>query len=98
MSRDLATSLQEAEQLIARLPDLSAGEAEEVARAAELTHENAQASAELAAELAAASAKLAALQDAHGALAEAALAHKAALAAAAAAAASAKGGGGGGAS
>lgn len=96
MSKDLAASLQEAEQLIARLPDLPASEAAEVAAAAALTQQNAEASAELAAELAAASAKLATLQDAHGALAEAALAHKAAVAAAAAAAA--KSGGAGGAS
>lgn len=47
----------------------------------ELLQQNASAAAELQAELAAAGAKLAQLQDAHGVLAEAALAQRAAAAA-----------------
>lgn len=85
MARDLTTALQEVESSILRLPPMPASEAEEVAQAVVLMQQNAFASAELAAELAAARAKLARLQDAHGALAEAALCHRAAAAAAAAA-------------
>lgn len=85
MARDLTTALQEVESSILRLPPMPASEAEEVAQAVVLMQQNADASAELAAELAAARAKLARLQDAHGALAEAALCHRAAAAAAAAA-------------
>ena len=85
MARDLTSALQEVESSILRLPPMPASEAEEVSQAVELMRQNAEASEELAAELAAARAKLAKLQDAHGALAEAALCHRAAAAAAAAA-------------
>lgn len=95
MSRDLTASLQEVEGLIQRLPQLPASEPAEVAQAVALMQQNAVAAAELAAELATAGTKLAQLQEAHGALAEAALAHKAAAAAAAAAAVEKSGGSGG---
>lgn len=85
MARDLTAALQEVESSIQRLPPMAASEAEEVGQAVDLMRQNAEASAELAAELAAARAKLARLQEAHGALAEAALCHRAAAAAAAAA-------------
>ena len=84
MARDLTAALQDVEASIQQLPPLAASEAEEVAQAAALMQQNADASAELAAELAAAQAKLARLQEAHGALAEAALCQRAAVAAAAA--------------
>lgn len=103
MSRDLLSGLTEIEQLIQRLPQLGgSSEAGEVAQAVSLLQQNAEAAEELEREVAAAGAKLAQLQDAHGALAEVALSHRAATAAATAAAAAAaaeaaaKGGGNGG--
>ena len=96
MSRDLLAGLTEIEELIQRVPQLGSSEAAEVAQAVSLLQQNAEAAEELQREVAAAGAKLAQLQDAHGALAEAALCHRAASAAGAAAAAAAKGSDGGG--
>ncbi|KAL4447826.1 hypothetical protein ABPG75_005045 [Micractinium tetrahymenae] len=85
MSKDLLAGLRDVEALIQQLPGGGGNEPEEVAQAVELLQQNARAAEELQAELGAAGAKLAQLQDAHGVLAEAALAQRAAAAAAEAA-------------
>jgi hypothetical protein len=85
MASDLMNGLKEVEGIIQQLPQLESSEAADVAEAVALLQQNAEAAQELQQELAAASVKLAQLQDAHGAVAEAALSHRAAVAAAAAA-------------
>ncbi|PSC69359.1 Serine threonine family 2C [Micractinium conductrix] len=88
MSKDLLAGLQELEGLIQQLPaPAGSTEGEEVAAAVMLLQQNAAAAVDLQAALSAASTKLVQLQDAHGLLAEVALAKPTAVATGLAAAA-----------